>query len=295
MAGVGDQQVPGGQPDRLGREPQGGRLGRRRLVRRVPATQGAPGLVLGDQLGDQAVQAVAVPLPGQLGDQVALRVDDGQRRPGAHRVGAPGAQLRVVEDRMVDAVPLDRGGERHRIGLVHELRRVDADDDEDVAVLLLQRPQLVQHVQAVDAAEGPEVHDQDATSEVGERVRLPARVEPAAPTDQLWGTYASVPTLLHLVIFAGVPAAWSTRARSLGPVPPGCPGVARASDQTGRRDLVRIWPTRDPPPPVPAYPPGCEAARHGAVSWARYRGTEAPMHTRPAAKGSATVPGAHLP
>ena len=58
---------------------------------------------------------------------------------------------------MVHAVPLDGGGQRLRVRLVLELRRVHADDDEHVGVLLLQRPQLVEHVQAVDAAERPEV------------------------------------------------------------------------------------------------------------------------------------------
>src|SRR5690606_41220846 len=51
-------------------------------------------------------------------------------------------------------VPLDRSRERHGVRLVLELRRVHAHDDEHVAVLLLQLAHLVEHVQAVDAAEG---------------------------------------------------------------------------------------------------------------------------------------------
>ena len=41
------------------------------------------------------------------------------------------------------------------------------------------RPQLVEDVEAVDAAEGPEVEDDDASAQVGERQRPAAGVEPA--------------------------------------------------------------------------------------------------------------------
>jgi hypothetical protein len=40
---------------------------------------------------------------------------------------------------------------------VLELRRVHADDHEHVAVLLFEGAQLVEHVEAVDAAERPKV------------------------------------------------------------------------------------------------------------------------------------------
>jgi hypothetical protein len=45
---------------------------------------------------------------------------------------------------------------------------VHSDDGEDVGVLGFERAQLVQHVEAVDAAERPEVDDEKATSESGE-------------------------------------------------------------------------------------------------------------------------------
>ena len=102
-------------------------------------------------------------------------------------------QLGVVEHRVGDAVPLDRGRQRVRVALVLELRRVHADDDEHVAVLLLQRPQLVEHVQAVDAAEGPEVEQDDLAAEVAERQLAcrrcsasPARAAPAPARAQSW-------------------------------------------------------------------------------------------------------------
>jgi hypothetical protein len=58
---------------------------------------------------------------------------------------------------MRDLVTLDGRGESTVVGLVRELRRVHSDDHQHVGVLPLQLPQLVENVQAVDAAEGPEV------------------------------------------------------------------------------------------------------------------------------------------
>ena len=100
-------------------------------------------------------------LAGHLRHDVALRVDHHEGRPGAHGVVLPGLQLGVVEHRMVDAVALDGRCERVGVGLVRELWRVDADGDEYVGVLLLERAQLVQDVQAVDAATGEEVEQDD--------------------------------------------------------------------------------------------------------------------------------------
>ena len=47
-------------------------------------------------------------------------------------------------------------------------------------------PVLDEHVEAVDAAEGPEVEEDDATTQVGERERPAAGVEPAT-SDELGG------------------------------------------------------------------------------------------------------------
>ncbi|MGC0339337.1 hypothetical protein RKD20_004371 [Streptomyces sp. SLBN-8D4] len=123
-----------------------------------------------------------------LRDHIPLRVDHHERRPGTDRVLLPGRELRVVEDGMPDAVPLD--GVRHRrvLRLVRELRRVHPDHHDGVAVLLLQLSELVEDVQAVHTTKGPELEDDDATPQVGEGVLLPVRVQPAALADQLGGS-----------------------------------------------------------------------------------------------------------
>lgn len=183
--GVADQEGAGGQGQRLAREAQDRRLRFRGDIRTVPAPERPLRGMLGLQLLHQPLDGVRVPLARVLRDDVPLRVDDDERRPRAHGVLLPGRQLRVVQHRMLHAVPLDRVHDRLVLGLVHELRRVHADDHDRVPVLPLQLPQLVQDVQAVDAAEGPEIQDDDASPQVGQGVLLVARVQPAALAGQL--------------------------------------------------------------------------------------------------------------
>ena len=87
---------------------------------------------------------------------------------------------------MVDLVAVDRRDQGLVVGLVRELRRVDADDDEHVGVALLDLAQLVDDVQAVDAAERPEVEQHDAPAQPGQRQRLRG-VDPAAGAVELGG------------------------------------------------------------------------------------------------------------
>jgi hypothetical protein len=76
VPGVGDKEVAVRQRHRLRGEAQrpGRRLGRH--VRPVAASQRALRAVLVDQPLDQGGQGRTVPLPGQVRDDVALRVDD---------------------------------------------------------------------------------------------------------------------------------------------------------------------------------------------------------------------------
>lgn len=183
-----DQAVPGGVRDEeaavlqeqgLAGEPEmrGDRLGCD--VGAVAAAQRALRPVLGLQLLDQLLDGVRVALTGVLGDDVALGVDDDERGPGAYGVLLPGRQLRVVEDRVVDLVPLDGVDDCLVLGLVDELRRVHTDDHDGVAVLLLQFAQLIENMETVHTAEGPKIQDHNASSQVSEGVLLFACIEPA--------------------------------------------------------------------------------------------------------------------
>lgn len=188
--GVGDQEAAVCQGQRLAREAQMGRHRLRGDVRAVAAPQRALGRVLRLQLLDQLLDGVRVSLARVLGDDVPLGVDHDQRGPGPHRVLLPGGQLRVVQDGVVHLVALHGVHDRLVLRLVHELGRVDADDHHGVAVLLLQLAQLVQDVQTVHTAEGPEVQDDDASPQVGEGVGAVTGVEPAALADQFGGADA---------------------------------------------------------------------------------------------------------
>jgi hypothetical protein len=67
---------------------------------------------------------------------------------------------------------------------------VHPDDDDRVPVLLLKLTEFVEDVQAVHATEGPEIQDENSSSQVGEGVLLPARVQPATLAGQFGGTDA---------------------------------------------------------------------------------------------------------
>ncbi len=173
-------------------EAQGRHRRRRRDVRTAAAVQRPLRVVLRDQLAQQHPETVGVPLPGHLRDHVALGVDDDQRRPGPCRVRLPRAQVGVVEHRVVDAVPFHGIGERLRLGLERELRRVDADHDEDVGELGLEVAQLLDHVEAVDATAGPEIEQHELAAQPCQGQLLTAGVQPAA-TGQLRRAHPRAP------------------------------------------------------------------------------------------------------
>ncbi len=184
VTGVGHQEAVAEGDHRRG-EPQALAVvgstaslsGRRRA--RAPRPQ-RPALPVGrGQLRDQGRDGVHVTLAGVLRHDVPLRVDQHQGGPGPGRVGLPGHQVGVVEHGVGHLVALHRGGQGVGVGLVDELRRVHADHHELLGVLLLQRAELLQDVQAVDAAEGPEVQEQEAAAKsASERLSPPVPSHP---------------------------------------------------------------------------------------------------------------------
>ncbi|CAM5234228.1 hypothetical protein SVIOM74S_00009 [Streptomyces violarus] len=146
--------------------------------------------MLGLQLRDQPLDGVRMPLTGVLGDDVPLGVDHDERRPGAHGVLLPRGQLRVVEHRVLHAVPLHGVDDRLVLGLVHELRRVHPDHHDRVPVLVLQLAQLVQDVEAVHATKGPKINNYDPAAELRQAGFLVPCVDPATLADELGSTDA---------------------------------------------------------------------------------------------------------
>src|SRR5699024_8164821 len=92
----------------------------------------------------------------------------------------PGDEAGVVEDEGFDLVALHGLVDGLDRAFELELRGGDADDDEFLGVLLLERAQLVEDVEAVDAAEGPEVQQDDLAAQVRQGQLLAAGVHPPA-------------------------------------------------------------------------------------------------------------------
>src|SRR5262249_47962432 len=104
---------------------------------------------------------------------LALLVDEEDRRPVAYAPLLPDRQVVVDDDRELQPVRFGLCLDALDVHLRLELRTVHADDRE-LCVLVLVVPALVARVVvlAVDAAEGPEVHDDDAAAQIGEALRL---------------------------------------------------------------------------------------------------------------------------
>ena len=129
----------------------------------LPA-DGVPGF--GEQLADHLL-FLAVFALAEVGEaDPPLGVDEVLGRPVLVAVGVPGRQVVVLGDRVVDAVALDRFLDVAGVLLEGELGRVDADDRQAVlAVAPVPGLQVGQRAQAVDAAVGPEVDQDDAAAQ----------------------------------------------------------------------------------------------------------------------------------
>ena len=127
-------------------------------------------------------------LAGLLRHHAALRIEEGERRPGPHRVGTPGAEVPVVDDGMVDAEPEAGIGEVRSSALGGELTRVHPDDHEHVVKPLLELPDPREQVEAVDSAVRPEVEDDDLAAQVGD-AEWALDVEPVESLQELRRAY----------------------------------------------------------------------------------------------------------
>ena len=112
------------------------------------------------------VQRFPVSFARNVAAVIALGVNQHERRPSPGAEFLPDAHLRIVDDRVRNLIPHDGFADILVVLFVGELRRMDADHDELPVVLLFEERQIGEHVHAVDAAEGPEVEQDELASQV---------------------------------------------------------------------------------------------------------------------------------
>ena len=139
-----------------------------------------------DEFGNARVQGLIQALPRAHGEHLALGVDQDESRPGAELVGIRDLAIGVVDDGMAYLVAqygfADAGG----VALVGKLGAMDANHDQFVGVLLLQLRQVGQGVDAIDAAQSPEIEDHDLAAQVL-HANGAGRVQPGDASVQLGG------------------------------------------------------------------------------------------------------------
>ena len=143
-------------------------------------------LAVFDELGDDLIERLVIAFAGGRADDVAGRIDDDQRRPRTHAVLVPDLVVAVVHHGVGDFVPQHGLADVLGFLLAVELGAVHADDDDLVGVLLFELGQVGQRVDAVDAAERPEVEQDDLPLQILHRDR-PGRVEPVHLLRELGG------------------------------------------------------------------------------------------------------------
>ena len=83
---------------------------------------------LSDQLINSALQNGPIAFAGEIPQDIPIRPDHHQRRPGTHGIGTPDAKVAVVDDRMLDLIAQDRLSDVVHFAFVLELGRMHADD-----------------------------------------------------------------------------------------------------------------------------------------------------------------------
>ncbi len=143
-----------------------------------------------NHLGDGAQHRIGIEFAFVFADDAAIRADEHERRPGAHRVFAPDAHRVIVDDRVVDVQSTNRILKMNVEALGRVLGAMDADDEELIVEVGFEIPQLRDDVQAVDSAVGPEIENDELASQVGDLQRA-LGVEPGQPIRELGRTDGS--------------------------------------------------------------------------------------------------------
>ncbi len=161
VVGVGDEETARGVGGDLPREGQ--HRFREALFLQLERERGPVDRVaeLVDEIGDDRLEDVVHAFPGVIAHDSSTRVDGEDGGPGPGPVGVPHVESCIVDDRMLDSVSEDDLADVLGRRLVLELGRVHADHHQLLGVLGLEALEVGDHVDAVDAAVGPEVEHDD--------------------------------------------------------------------------------------------------------------------------------------
>src|SRR6185437_4359687 len=148
----------------------------------------ASGASLCHKLRDRLIDDLVITFAGDAADDVTRGIDQHLRRPRAHAVALPDRVFRIVVNRMLDLVTQDDAPDVFGFLFVLKLRGVNADHDQLIGVLCFELFEIRNDVDAVDAAVGPEIKQDNFALERGDRERL-VSVEPAAAAGDFGRAY----------------------------------------------------------------------------------------------------------
>lgn len=116
--------------------------------------------MLGDEVLEECLNRVAVPLTRIGPNNHAFRVYQDKRWPGSNAVCLPGSHVGVVENRVVNIVSVNRL--KNRVGKFFVLKfwRMHPHDGENVRMSCLEFAQFSQYVVAVHTAQRPKIEEQ---------------------------------------------------------------------------------------------------------------------------------------
>jgi hypothetical protein len=133
--------------------------------------QAVAGALRVEELLHEALELIRIGLAARLAQDVPVRRDDDERGPGTDCIALPQLTVRIVGDGMRDPVAQHRLAHVLQITLGRELRTVHADHDELAWECVFETTQCLERMEAIDAAERPEVEDDQTPAQLRELQR----------------------------------------------------------------------------------------------------------------------------
>ncbi len=115
---------------------------------------------------DDIAKGVVVKLTLMLPPDASGGINKHQTRPGADSVLLPDEEIGIIDDRVMNVVPLNGGADVRGDLFGGEFRRVNPDDDEMIGEFRFEPPQPRQYMETVNSTIGPKVENHELATEV---------------------------------------------------------------------------------------------------------------------------------